>query len=1510
MKRFFTCFSAVVILLMFAALPMASMGQSKDSPVTVTWEASEQGYSNTQAVTSFVIAPNAIVGLFAKADGQTPPKYYNNSLGVRMYANNTLSITPLTGYSLNAIEYVFKKNSTYNKDCTLVTPDGTYTDGPELTQNNVESVGRWTYDGDCKNTVTIKLGGTGQRVVVRIVVTYTGSAGQTYTVSYDPQNGSAPIVDETQYAMGALVTVKSPSDLSISYEGHVFTKWSTTAAGSGTGNIDYLPGDQFAMGDGNVTLYAQWTSTQGTHIHDLTPTLVNPAMGDGTSYCDWTVTTEDQTTYFGKSYRSDNYIQMTNSQSGNSKHSGIVTNISSGYARNVLVAWNGETSVGRILNVYGKNTPYASTEELYSSATQGTLIGTLTKGTSSVSELAISADYNYIGLVSASGAQYFDRISITWVSGSTTTPTIVMGPSEINLGNVVINQPLSQTFVVSQANLSSAITLTATKGSLNHDCIEAESDPTQVEWTYTPNGGGHEFPVIITATSGTTNATLRISATVLPANNFVSLHESKAAYLVSPTTATDVKINLTDVEVVGQQGNYLYLQDGQAGVLVYGAGAPVFQKGYKFRQGYLLGTYIDYNGITEITDFSFVGYEGDVASLTTTEATVNAIMADPVTYESRYVQIENTTINNWTLLGNGSTLPFYDVFQTQYALRTAPDPSHNFTVKGMVNRHYVSNNGVGTVNVELAPTALTDITTTTPAAAPSFNPVGGTQSSAPVPTTFVVITPGSNAAAVYSLWLNGTQTVTDQRITSATTIGITGSTEIKVHGERDFYANSAEVDYWYNLPLGTHSISFSINGVVDPNNNVLVTSTLAQSQVPEVITYGDYGLAGWSTVPSSTTTINLSTHTFNDNATLYAVYYKGSSFTYNKVNSLSEITDGEYVIAASNGGAPYTFRNARATSSPAAEMVSGFVNINGSTLEGEQPAFENIGWIFSKNGQEYTIASKAYPQYWLFTANENTGVRVDEMTGVISWTITEDDLATGLFNMKCNRNNRYLALYSANGTPQDWRSYVNLNTGSSRIALYKKTPVAPTGNEPKYLRVFWNEDATADITIMGPSIIPSGYYLKMSDHGFANTTASNFVIEDGACFIPASGNVGIKATVKKNITGYGNNEALNGWYLLASPIGAVNPNVIGTTDAHVNNMVSGDYDLYGFDQTQQQEWQNNKVEGHAQAFGNQGGLLYASKTDRTIEFVGTVTAMPTAATGIPLTYQANASLAGWNLVGNPFTSPGYLVVSEGISDYYKLEEYTNANNQLESHLVAKTIDNAIDPMEGVFVQATGAGQTYYFKNYLRGNAPEAGMLNMTVRGENGKVVDVARVRFNNGTMMGKMMLNENGTKMYIPQGGKDYAVVRAQAQGELPINFKTRENGTFTLSFDTEAVEMSYLHLIDNMTGADIDLLATPSYTFEATPSDYASRFRLMFSASSISEEVDGDNAFAYFNGSNWMVSNIGEATLQVVDVMGRILSSETISGNAAVNLNHVPGVYMLRFVSGNDVKTQKVVVR
>ena len=46
------------------------------------------------------------------------------------------------------------------------------------------------------------------------------------------------------------------------------------------------------------------------------------------------------------------------------------------------------------------------------------------------------------------------------------------------------------------------------------------------------------------------------------------------------------------------------------------------------------------------------------------------------------------------------------------------------------------------------------------------------------------------------------------------------------------------------------------------------------------------------------------------------------------------------------------------------------------------------------------------------------------------------------------------------------------------------------------------------------------------------------------------------------------------------------------------------------------------------------------------------------------------------------------------------------------------------------------------------------------------------------------------------------------------------------------------------------------------------------------------------------------------MDVTGRMISSESISGNANISINAAQGVYMLRLVNGENVKVQKVVVR
>ena len=378
----------------------------------------------------------------------------------------------------------------------------------------------------------------------------------------------------------------------------------------------------------------------------------------------------------------------------------------------------------------------------------------------------------------------------------------------------------------------------------------------------------------------------------------------------------------------------------------------------------------------------------------------------------------------------------------------------------------------------------------------------------------------------------------------------------------------------------------------------------------------------------------------------------------------------------------------------------------------------------------------------------------------------------------------------------------------------------------------------------------------------------------------------------QDITGYGTDHAVkNGWYLIASPVAN------DFTPSADNGFITDYYDLYRFDQSADKEWQNQ--EEHQNDFNIESGrgYLYASSTNTTLVFAGT----PYDGNGevtLHKTNNANADFAGWNLVGNPFASNAK--VSKAFCKMNSTSDGINANPYQANSVIAS--------MEGVFVLADQDEEKVTFTATTDPvTVQQSRSISLDVN-RNGEMLDRAIVSFNAEGSLSKLVLSDNTTKLYFSQGQKDYAIVASANENEVPVSFKASRNGSYTLTVNAEEMEMNYLHLIDNMTGMDVDLLQTPSYTFDATTNDYTSRFRLVFSANDVNEQ--NAETFAFFSNGNWVVNNEGEATLQVIDVNGRIVSNETINGTVATSINATPGVYMLRLVNGNEVKTQKIVVR
>ena len=426
------------------------------------------------------------------------------------------------------------------------------------------------------------------------------------------------------------------------------------------------------------------------------------------------------------------------------------------------------------------------------------------------------------------------------------------------------------------------------------------------------------------------------------------------------------------------------------------------------------------------------------------------------------------------------------------------------------------------------------------------------------------------------------------------------------------------------------------------------------------------------------------------------------------------------------------------------------------------------------------------------------------------------------------------------------------------------------------------------------------YHFKVYDH---NTDMETDLVDDFGQVIEYVPNAQIGSTTNPfvlnftspagsgyelEVTGYGEDNANTnkGYYLIASPVtGAITP----TSE---NHFITDNYDLYYFDQNHELEWVNFKdPDNGGWDITNGKGYLYASQTTTVLTFAGT----PNTDGEVTLEYNEEAEFPGLNLVGNPLADDAY--IGRG---YYRM------NRDTREGLVPAGADESIDAMEGIFVIAEEDGETMTFSTTPTLKLRTKLILNL--QSSSATLIDRAIVNFENSQELPKIEILNSNSKIYFQKESHDLATLNAGDMGEIPVCFKAVKDGNYSLSFKSEEVTFTYLHLIDNKTGNDVNLLETPYYSFDATTTDYESRFRLVFATGS---SVDGGN-FGFVNSSgNFCIFGVeGEATVQVVDILGHMLSSETFSGSYEKKLNVAPGVYMLRLIQGKDVKVQKTVIK
>ena len=420
-------------------------------------------------------------------------------------------------------------------------------------------------------------------------------------------------------------------------------------------------------------------------------------------------------------------------------------------------------------------------------------------------------------------------------------------------------------------------------------------------------------------------------------------------------------------------------------------------------------------------------------------------------------------------------------------------------------------------------------------------------------------------------------------------------------------------------------------------------------------------------------------------------------------------------------------------------------------------------WTYTQGGYAFLI--RTYLTDGTYTYNlYQDGVKIAENLNETTHSVTLNDNATNLFAVKTNY-------------------YGGETDNSNKIGFAKGT--ASTGS--------FEMSANDRMTLVENSV------LTITDT-LSNDDPNNLVIEDGAQLIHHSD--GVKATFKKNITGYAGN---SGWYTIAAPFTVFDPSTIA----------SDNYDLYAFDEDAELGWVNFKA--HLTDFPSSpyNGFLYAHNPGTTLRISGTLPngdLSHTVNLGFGNTHDA---IKGFNLLGNHTAHDITFNKSDSVADgYYYLDN---------SEAWIYEPGNTVPAGRGFLIKAEAEGQTVTLNANAKHGNDAHGIIRIDVDGEQ------AYVKLDQGVSMPLLDFRGQHSGLYLARDGKDYIMLANDKNENIDLRYQPRHEGQHQLHVTVENAKLEYLHLIDLLNGNDIDLLLYPDYTFESSSSDHNTRFQLVF---------------------------------------------------------------------------------
>ena len=374
-----------------------------------------------------------------------------------------------------------------------------------------------------------------------------------------------------------------------------------------------------------------------------------------------------------------------------------------------------------------------------------------------------------------------------------------------------------------------------------------------------------------------------------------------------------------------------------------------------------------------------------------------------------------------------------------------------------------------------------------------------------------------------------------------------------------------------------------------------------------------------------------------------------------------------------------------------------------------------------------------------------------------------------------------------------------------------------------------------------------------------------------------------------------------------------NANVWGTISvpmvggAAIPVATAGTHDLYRYDEVEQ-EWEYyTDADGPGYTKLDMGrGYLYTNTNDIDLEFSGVLNVKDVE---FELSYTEGNILAGFNMIGNPFThdiDDTHFSTTNGAvlaNGFYII----NADGQLQ----ARPVNTIIAPMDAVLVKSNKADNLVISKesNVPMSKSNRETPAYLAVNVANKTYSDVAYVSFNEGLGLDKIPhRNAEVPMVYIPVDGINYAVATMSNDvTEIPVSFKAATIGEYTIGAEVQGRDYLTMTLVDRLTGIETNLMLE-DYTFIAKSNDSEERFFIRLGNS---QQSTDNSHFAFITNGMISIDHIeGQGMLNIYDIIGRPVAEYNVATSANISTaDFAAGVYIIRMSDENGVKVQKIVV-